>query len=107
MKEALQGQICPMMILQGSIHGEINLVGKMRQTVILRGTLREEINLIGQVSIQTEHEVYKGPHEFTPKIEKQIVETEDKVVPENIAIDGIPYYEVTNKKGGVTVIIGG
>lgn len=41
MKEALQGQICPMMILQGSIHGEINLVGKMRQTVILRGTLRE------------------------------------------------------------------
>ena len=93
--------------LQGMIHGGISLVGKMRPTVILQGAVREEINLVGQVSIQKEYEVYKGPHEFTPKIEKQIVETEDKVVHENITVDGIPYYEVSNEKGGVTVIIGG
>lgn len=48
---------------------------------------------------------YEGPYQVTPKKEEQILETNEKVMSDDVTVDGIPYYEVSNSSGGVTLII--
>lgn len=52
-------------------------------------------------------EKYLGSYEVTalPEIE-QILRTEKKVLLEDIIVKPIPYYEVSNEAGGLTVSIG-
>lgn len=51
-------------------------------------------------------ERYTGEYEVTPAIEAQTLPTAKKVLEKNLQINGIPYAEVTNQKGGKTVTIG-
>ena len=51
-------------------------------------------------------ETYDGVCVVTPTAEEQILSTAEKVVPSDITIHKIPYAEVSNPAGGVTVIIG-
>lgn len=50
-------------------------------------------------------ERYKGPYIVIPKIEQTILETNDKVMEDDVTINSIPYQEVENIQGGETVII--
>ena len=52
------------------------------------------------------HDTYNGTCEVTPTAEEQTLATANKVVPSDITINKIPYAEVSNPAGGVTVIIG-
>lgn len=50
---------------------------------------------------------YNGPTTVTPEAEElQILQTEEKIVMENIVVLPIPYYETSNPQGGITVYIG-
>ena len=49
---------------------------------------------------------YEGEYEVVPKVERQILETEQKLMTEDLLIHGIPFYEVSNDAGGTTVYIG-
>ena len=52
-------------------------------------------------------EKYVGQYEITPlPLMEQILQTADKVLTDNIVVAPIPYYEVSNEAGGITVSIG-
>lgn len=50
-------------------------------------------------------EVYDGPYEVIPKVFSQTLRTKEKRMEDDVAIREIPYYETTNYKNGITVII--
>lgn len=53
-----------------------------------------------------EHEQYTGSYEVTPKaFESQTLETQDKILADDIIISEVPYYETANDTGGVTSYI--
>jgi hypothetical protein len=50
---------------------------------------------------------YKGEYVVTPSTEMDIVlETARKLLVEDVTVNKIPYYEVSNNSGGITVFIG-
>lgn len=51
-------------------------------------------------------EIYQGDYTVTPKTEKQTLQTREKILTENVEILSIPYFDVSNDKGGSTVYIG-
>lgn len=51
-------------------------------------------------------ERYDGEYEVRPKVEEQSLPTKNKLLSEDVNIEGIPYFETTNESGGYTVIIG-
>lgn len=51
--------------------------------------------------------IYNGPYEVNPQINKQELQTKDKLMADDISVLAIPYYETQNSAGGNTVIIGG
>ena len=63
----------------------------------------KELQLVGTGS---QLENYEGPYEVTPKITAQTLETKQKFMDKDIQIREIPYYRVSNIKGGDTVTIG-
>ena len=56
---------------------------------------------------RTEYRYYDGPTTVIPEPdEMQILQTEKKIVQENIVVMPIPYFETSNTQGGKTVYIG-
>lgn len=49
---------------------------------------------------------YTGSYEVTPLLEEQVLLTEEKTMSNNLVVNPIPYYEVSNNYNGVTVVIG-
>lgn len=99
---------------------EATLTGSVSQTVRkLTGTIEPvsvnltgKINLnmpvlIGRVLISTDYDNFNGDYEVTPKINSQTIETKNKLMYEDLIVKSIPYYEVSNTQGRVTIIIGG
>ena len=69
--------------------------------------LKTEIDLnFGVIQTITDADPYEGEYEVVPKVERQILETEQKLMTEDLLIHGIPFYEVSNDAGGTTVYIG-
>lgn len=61
----------------------------------------EEIETLAQ-----DYEIWNGNYIVTPTIAAQILETQGKVMKNNMVINKIPYTEVSNTSGGNTVRIG-
>lgn len=61
----------------------------------------EEIEALAQ-----DYEIWNGNYIVTPTIAAQILETQGKVMKNNMVINEIPYTEVSNTSGGNTVRIG-
>ena len=57
-------------------------------------------------TITIDREKYKGEYVFTPKVNAQTIPTKSKVLTEDVTINAIPYFDVTNTSGGSTVYIG-
>lgn len=52
------------------------------------------------------YEQYTGSYEVTPKaFAAQTLETQDKLLRDNITVGEVPYYETTNETGGTTSYI--
>ena len=49
--------------------------------------------------------VYDGEYEVIPKVDAQLLETKNKSMTNDVQIQPIPYSEVSNPEGGVTVNI--
>ena len=86
---------------------EGNLVGVLMPSGLLSGSIRPAVKLTGKVAISVDHEYYVGEYNVTPKIEQQILTTNDKLMADDITVKAIPFYEVSNPQGGTTFIIGG
>lgn len=58
------------------------------------------------VSSNLDYDFYEGNYNIIPTVNPQILYTENKVMENNLNIQSIPYYEVSNNNGK-TVYIGG
>lgn len=71
--------------------------------------IQQEEILCGRISIRGEpivaQETYSGSYNVTPKITSQILETQMKLMLQNLSVAAIPYFETSNKSGK-TIIIG-
>lgn len=95
-------------ILNGHISNSTSLNGKVYNKNILSAKIKTRNVLSGVMQIskkQIEYEKYKGLYDITPTIDKQELQTEKKVMIENLTIESIPFYEVANPTGE-TIIIG-
>lgn len=89
------------MILHGSVSGKISDGGKMRGSISSAGTIG------GAISAGAPRNVYSGVYEITPKTNKDVVlETAKKYMEQDITVLKVPFYQVSNEQGGITVYIG-
>lgn len=49
---------------------------------------------------------YDGGYDVTPTVDGTVLKTEQKVMEQDLTINAIPYFEVSNTSGGNTVYIG-
>lgn len=106
----LKGRIINTARLVGNIGLDRSLKGRIANEARLVGTIGQHKNLKGRIVIQTDrtgYDNYVGSYEVIPKIEDQLLPTKEKYLQNDIKIKSIPYYEVSNNNGGITVIIGG
>ena len=74
------------------------------EIIIRPKTYYGELTLKGS---ENKYPEYTGQTTVTPEVDMmQILQTEKKVVKENIIVLPIPYYETSNPQGGNTVYIG-
>lgn len=59
----------------------------------------------GEIMVVSDAPVYTGQYDVTPKINKQTLETEGKLMSKNVEVNGIPYFKVSNNSGGNTIYI--
>lgn len=50
-------------------------------------------------------EPYEGTYEVTPKVTAQTLQTAQKFMREDVSIQAIPYFDVSNQAGGNTIYI--
>lgn len=50
---------------------------------------------------------YDGDYSLTPRVEAWTVETAGKLMRDDLTVEAIPYFDVSNQSGGSTVYIGG
>lgn len=73
----------------------------------LSGVVVTQHVLSGTVSILKDRSTYSGPYRVTPSGNEQKLYTSEKVMAEDVTVESIPYFEVSNTSGGTTAIIGG
>lgn len=79
------------------------------QTGIVRGTIRQNGSIAGSMRVPigvVPIDNYEGPYDIIPKVEEQIMDTAGKRMTDDVSIQAIPLYEVSNTCG-LTLIIGG
>lgn len=57
-------------------------------------------------TLSQDYEIWNGNYTVTPAIIDQILDTQGKVMRNNVVVKEIPYSEVSNTSGGSTVRIG-
>ena len=58
------------------------------------------------VRVYKDVHIYEGEYEVTPKFAEQSLPTKEKLLEKDVKVKEIPYTEVSNNSGGLTVIIG-
>lgn len=62
----------------------------------------------GEVHIVTEYvggELYQGEYKVTPKVEEQTMPTKGKVMSNDVTVNPVPFFNVSNTSGGSTAFI--
>lgn len=63
----------------------------------------KEINQL--ITSDSDYSFFDGEYLITPSTQAQVLETQNKIMEDNITIQKIPYYDVSNQYGR-TIIIG-
>ena len=56
--------------------------------------------------VKPDVEYYEGSFDVIPAVSQQVLATADKFMTSDVTVQAIPYYDVSNTKGGSTVYIG-
>ncbi len=81
------------------------LSGTLQPAQALTGALRHTVSLSGHVKIAEGYAHYEGSYTVTPQLAPQRLATKDRVMHDDVLIQGIPYWETSNDHG-TTIIIG-
>lgn len=60
-----------------------------------------------EISEVGDYKEFQGPYVITPKAEEISLPTQNTLLKNNITIESIPFFEVSNTAGGNTIYIGG
>lgn len=83
-------------ILVGTLTGKSNIVGLLKGKDILVGTL--SAGMLG--------DPYSGEYTIIPKAyDDQTLETQGLNMQKDLTVTKVPYFEVSNPKGGLTIYI--
>ena len=90
-------------MMKMEVSGKITIKGN------LNGRIGQEKPIKGQVGYAQTKPLpwYEGEYEVTPKWEDIVINTKQKSMRDDVTVTEIPYLEVENPQGGVTVVIGG
>ena len=58
------------------------------------------------ISGEPNFEEYQGSYTVIPAVTEQVLATDDCVMREDLVVEKIPFFKVSNTKGGETVTIG-
>lgn len=73
----------------------------------LQNNTSELETILQAINELPEYETYDGSYRVRPLITAQTLATNNKLMHSDLIIEEIPYSEVTNGVGGMTVTIGG
>ena len=84
----------------------------MKQLIELIGNVTAfgSLTLEGDVEVAkggSGYPYYDGDYIVTPKSYKQILDTDYKILTDDVTVEKIPYNEAPNLQGGLTISIGG
>ena len=89
------------------VYGELN--GTLTSAGLLHGTLVGDHHKVqGALTIPNTPglELYGGPCEVTPRLYAQSLDTDGKLMEDDVTVYEIPVTRTTNPTGGLTVLIG-
>ena len=91
------------MHVYGELHGTLTSTGQLHGTLVgdhhkIQGTLTIP-NIVGA-------ETYAGSYEVTPRLYAQSLDTDGKLMEDDVTVYEIPISRTTNPTGGLTVLIG-
>lgn len=86
---------------------DIFVINTKYQDISITNLNKQKIEVKNDGNIIYNGDPYLGEYIITPKIEKQILETKDKLLIKDCEIEAIPFFRTSNEANGFTVIIGG
>ena len=93
-------------ILSGSLSESAALSGSIALESALQGAIGSELVLGGSVSMPETFDRFSGEYRVVPAVESKVLQTKDKLMGDDVTVESIPYYEVSNPAGGATIVIG-
>ena len=85
----------------------MRLVGRLSGEPTLRGSLSGAIGLQGSLSLGAgTATTYEGPYEVTPRLTAQTLETQARLMQDDVTVHQIPVVRTSNLYDGITVVIG-
>ena len=87
---------------------EVKIEGQIITVKGPKGSLEKEFHKNMNVSnLINSKKTYTGRYEVTPMADiAQVLNTNNKIMEDNVTVEKIPYAETSNAAGGYTVIIG-
>lgn len=85
----------------GTLRGQINRIES------LTGHIRSEGQLHAGISNEIPEYAYEGEYEVIPKVVEQKLQTNARLLLDDVTVRKIPKESVSNEAGGYTVTIGG
>lgn len=83
---------------------DMSLSGSLSSEGGLSGTLSKESGLTGKLGLPG-YAVYAGDYNIIPKAFKtQVLETENKIMTNNVTVNEVPYFETSNDSGTTVYI---
>ena len=88
------------------VYGE--LIGSLKSSGQLSGFLSASKGISGLLTIPSAAgvELYDGSYEVTPRLYAQYLDTDGKLMEDDVTVYEIPVTRTTNPTGGLTVLIG-
>ena len=90
-----------LVVFKAQLHSVEQIKAKLHSFEIIKGTL----TLPEYIEPEWKH--YEGPYRAIPKWNDQILETNKKVMDDDVTVEKIPTFKTENIGGGYTVVIGG
>lgn len=92
--------------MNGTLTDALDIKGKLQTSININGILATDTNISGKLLLGTDVKTtYGGVYEITPSMDAQTINTNNKIMMDNIHINAIPYYEEPNQYGD-TIYIG-
>ena len=88
------------------VYGE--LIGSLKSSGHLSGVLNAQKGISGLLTIPSAVgvDIYDGSYEVTPRLYAQSLDTDGKLMEDDVTVYEIPISHTTNPTGGLTVLIG-